>query len=105
MISVAEMLLNDKQLLLKASAFLVETLGRPETQEAALELVQRILQHDESLRELMVLAKKLCSVLAVDPVSIRHTNRHYLLQLLSKIYINTYIKHIRKRSSILLICL
>lgn len=65
---VVQTILNDKEITAQAAAFLREASMAPDTQKALLLLTMHILQHEDSLKELTVLMKKLVGNLSNDKV-------------------------------------
>ena len=65
---VVQTILNDKEITAQAAAFLREASMAPDTQKALLLLTMHILQHEDSLKELTVLVKKLVGNLSNDKV-------------------------------------
>lgn len=65
---VVQTILNDKEITAQAAAFLREASMAPDTQKALLLLIMHILQHEDSLKELTVLVKKLVGNISNDKV-------------------------------------
>lgn len=67
--AVVQTILNDKEITSHAAAFLRDAASVEETQAALLQLTLHVLQHKDSLKELIELAKKLLAKLSEDKVS------------------------------------
>lgn len=65
---VVQTILNDKDITAQAAAFLREASMAPDTQKALVLLTMHILQHEDSLKELTTLVKKLVGNLSNDKV-------------------------------------
>lgn len=73
-ILVIQAILNDKDIAGHAASFLREVSSSEETQRALVQLTIHVLQHEESLKQVTILAKKLIDNLSKDPETIQQVS-------------------------------
>lgn len=89
--AVVQTILNDKDIASNAAAFLKEAASVPETQLALLKLTLHVLQHEESLKELTVLTKKLLAILVKDPDTVKQFSELLVASLQQPVMYNALI--------------
>ena len=66
--AVIQTILNDKDVTSQAAKFLLEAAGARETQEALLKLTEHVLQHPDTLKQVVILLKRVINELHSDEV-------------------------------------
>src|SRR3546814_14771488 len=69
--AVVQTVLNDPEVLAKAAAFLRDASQTTETQAALVQLTLHVLNHPDTLQEIVKLTQELAKILATDPDTIQ----------------------------------